>query len=192
MAPGKIIPNDHVKLIQPLEIGTVTAIHVIDGQAVRHGDPLVDLDTKSIDADIAQLQSEESLVEQQQKRLHWLIDHYLDAQQSLPDWHDPVLSGQWLEYQDRLSTLAAQYRQRQAERDAAEQQAEKLSAILPIINQRSINEQTLVDKKLFPRQQHLETEQQRLTTLYDLKTQRSRVLELKHTLSALETERQYC
>ncbi len=31
VASGKIIPNGHVKVIQPLEIGTVTSIHVKEG-----------------------------------------------------------------------------------------------------------------------------------------------------------------
>lgn len=188
VAPGKIIPDGHVKVIQPLEIGAVTAIHVKEGQSVRQGDPLIDLDPSEVDAEITQLSAENILLQQQRKRLHWLIDHTHERQDDQPDWNDPVLSGQWLEFRDRIATLQSEKRQRQAERAAAVQQVQKLAAILPIIERRSANEQILVDKQLFPVQQHLETEQQRLTTLYDLRTQQGRVEELRQTLAAIDDQ----
>jgi hemolysin D len=44
-ATGRIIPSGRTKTIQPLEIGVVRAIHVSEGQAVRTGEPLVELDS---------------------------------------------------------------------------------------------------------------------------------------------------
>src|ERR1700749_3335869 len=41
---GKIVPSGRVKLIQPFETGVVRAIHVHDGQLVKAGDVLVELD----------------------------------------------------------------------------------------------------------------------------------------------------
>jgi hemolysin D len=43
-APGKIIPSGRTKLIQPFETGVVRAIHVRDGQSVKAGDVLIELD----------------------------------------------------------------------------------------------------------------------------------------------------
>ena len=43
-ASGKVVPSGRVKLIQPFEIGVVRAIHVRDGQAVKAGDVLIELD----------------------------------------------------------------------------------------------------------------------------------------------------
>ena len=43
-AAGKIVPNGRTKVIQPFETGVVRAIHVQDGQAVKAGDVLVELD----------------------------------------------------------------------------------------------------------------------------------------------------
>ena len=45
VAQGKIVPNDRSKVIQPLETAVVKAIHVRDGQRVKQGEPLIDLDT---------------------------------------------------------------------------------------------------------------------------------------------------
>src|SRR6266853_1262417 len=43
-APGKIIPSGRSKIIQPFEIGVVRAIHVHDGDVVRAGQVLIELD----------------------------------------------------------------------------------------------------------------------------------------------------
>jgi hemolysin D len=57
VAPGKIVPSDRSKVIQPLETGVITAIHVRDGSRVKQGDPLIDLDTQA-DADHSRIQNE--------------------------------------------------------------------------------------------------------------------------------------
>lgn len=43
-APGKIIPSGRTKIIQPFETGVVRAIRVRDGESVKAGDVLVELD----------------------------------------------------------------------------------------------------------------------------------------------------
>ena len=43
-AQGKVVPSGRVKVIQPLEAGTVTAIHARDGDRVGEGQVLVELD----------------------------------------------------------------------------------------------------------------------------------------------------
>lgn len=50
-AQGKIVPNAGSKLIQPIETAAVKAIHVIDGQAVKAGQVLVELDATVARAD---------------------------------------------------------------------------------------------------------------------------------------------
>lgn len=45
VAQGKIIPGDRSKVMQPLESGVVKAIHVRDGQRVKAGELLIELDT---------------------------------------------------------------------------------------------------------------------------------------------------
>jgi Biotin-lipoyl like len=44
VAPGKIVPSGRTKFIQPFETGVVRAIHVQDGQSVRAGEVLIELD----------------------------------------------------------------------------------------------------------------------------------------------------
>src|ERR1700737_1023863 len=55
---GKIIPTGHTKIVQPFEIGVVRAILVHDGQAVKAGDVLVELDPTMNQADLGHQQSD--------------------------------------------------------------------------------------------------------------------------------------
>jgi len=188
VASGKIIPNGHNKIIQPLGIGAVTAIYVTEGQKVEKGAILIELDASAVNAEITQLTTDYRFTEQQFKRLKWLTAQR-DKQHETPNpWKDPVLRSQWQEYRDRLNTLQSEKNKRQAEYRAAVQQAEKLAAILPIITQRSNNEKILTDKKLFPKQQFLETEQQRLSAFYDLESQKNHVQELQQTLLEIDAQ----
>src|SRR5438046_8312253 len=43
-AQGKIVPGGRIKVVQPFETGVVRAIYVPDGQPVKAGDLLIELD----------------------------------------------------------------------------------------------------------------------------------------------------
>src|SRR5258708_29868715 len=57
-APGKIVPSGRTKVVQPFEIGVVRAIHVRDGQSVKEGEVLIELDPTIGDAERGHLQSD--------------------------------------------------------------------------------------------------------------------------------------
>ena len=58
IAQGKIIPVGDVKVVQAEDKGVVKAIHVKDGQVVKKGDLLLELDTTMTSADVARLKKE--------------------------------------------------------------------------------------------------------------------------------------
>ena len=57
-AQGKIIPSGRIKVLQPFETGVVSAIHVRDGQSVKAGEVLIELDTTTTEAERNRLQSD--------------------------------------------------------------------------------------------------------------------------------------
>ncbi len=61
-ASGKVVPSGRVKLVQPFEIGVVRAIHVHDGQSVKAGEVLIELDSSIIAAERAQKEAERNTV----------------------------------------------------------------------------------------------------------------------------------
>jgi hemolysin D len=79
-APGKIIPSDRIKVVQPFETGVVRAIHIRDGQNVKAGDVLIELDPTMNEAERDHLRSD-------------LITARLDAARlraALSDGSDPL------------------------------------------------------------------------------------------------------
>ena len=57
-ASGKIVPSGKSKIIQPSEVAVVKAIHVYDGQTVKAGELLVELDAQITGADVERLKSD--------------------------------------------------------------------------------------------------------------------------------------
>jgi hemolysin D len=57
VARGKVIPDQRVKVIQPLEQGIVTAIHVNEGQKVTKGELLIELDSTITEADVLNMKN---------------------------------------------------------------------------------------------------------------------------------------
>src|SRR5437588_12713012 len=57
-ASGKIVPGGRTKLIQPFETGVVRAIHVHDGQRVKAGEVLIELDPTMSGAELEHMKSD--------------------------------------------------------------------------------------------------------------------------------------
>ena len=72
VANGKIIPNGEVKLLQAEDKGVVKAIYVKDGQLVKKGDVLIELDTTMTAADLNTVQ-------------HRLVYYQLDRERLLAE-----------------------------------------------------------------------------------------------------------
>jgi hemolysin D len=58
IAPGRIVPSGSTKTIQPFDTGVVRAIHVHDGQNVKAGDVLIELDPTMTEADVEHAKAE--------------------------------------------------------------------------------------------------------------------------------------
>src|SRR5690606_19163378 len=54
VATGKVIPSTRAQIIQPIDTAVVRAIHVTDGQTVKAGDLLVELDATAAGAEDTQ------------------------------------------------------------------------------------------------------------------------------------------
>ncbi|MCP5431419.1 MAG: biotin/lipoyl-binding protein [Chromatiaceae bacterium] len=67
-------PSGHSKTVQPLEIGTVTAIHVADGQRVAAGEVIIELDPTGTRADVERLTKERDTVAREVARCKHLSD----------------------------------------------------------------------------------------------------------------------
>jgi hemolysin D len=71
--PGKIIPSERTKVIQPFETGVVRAIHVRDGESVKAGQVLIELDTTMNEAERNHLRSDLVSAQLDVARLHAVL-----------------------------------------------------------------------------------------------------------------------
>lgn len=190
VARGRIIPSGHSKIVQPLEIGTVTAIHVRDGQPVHAGQVLIELDPAAARADLDRLAQERDTAARDAARYRrladWLAADEPPTAERLAAMDDHLLLRQWREFQDKLDMLQRERARQQAERRSAREQVAKLKAVLPIVERRASSRKGLASQKLLSEQQYLEAEQARLESVHDLRTQRSRVAELDAAIRELD------
>ncbi|MGD1984428.1 MAG: HlyD family type I secretion periplasmic adaptor subunit [Chromatiaceae bacterium] len=189
VAPGTVIASGKSKTIQPLETGQVAAIEVEEGQRVAHGQVLVQLDDTIARAELHRLDAALADAARDIQRfdtlLHWVSSAGAVAE-SKPAVTDMQLRDTWNEHVARVDVLHREKDRLIAEKASAAAQTAKLAAILPIIERRSEDRRRLVDKQLLAENDYLETEQRRLETQHDLRSQRSHVTELDATIAELE------
>lgn len=68
-ARGKVIPDGEIKIIQPLEIGVVKDIHIKEGDFVRRGQTLIDIDTSVTQPQLQSLQANLDYINIERQRL---------------------------------------------------------------------------------------------------------------------------
>ena len=189
VAQGRIIPSGHSKTVQPLEIGTVTVIHVADGQRVAAGEVIIELDPTGTRADVERLTKERDTVAREVARCKhlsdWLQLERPPTEQEMREANDNLLLRQWREFEDRLTILKYEQERQRVEQRSAQRQVDKLDALLPIVTRRANNQKGLAEQKLLPEQQYLETERERLEIYHDLRTQQGRVAELDVAIEEL-------
>src|SRR2546430_15282867 len=86
-ATGKIVPSGRTKVIQPFETGVVRSIRVQDGQAVKAGDVLIELDPTVNAAERDRLQNDLLAEQLNIARLHAAFACSDDA---LADFNPPA------------------------------------------------------------------------------------------------------
>jgi len=198
-APGKIVPSGRVKLIQPFETGVVRAIHIHDGQNVKAGDVLIELDPTMTTAegehikndlvaaqlDIARLRAALSDGDNPQREFH----PPAGASPALVNMQREFLARQIEEHRAKIASLDRQRAQKEAERATTAATIEKLGASSPLIQQRVDIRKYLADKELGSRLTYLETLQQLTENEKDLVVQQSRMQEADAAIAAITESR---
>lgn len=68
-ARGKVIPDGEIKIIQPLETGVVKEIHVKEGDFVKQGQTLIEIDTSTTQPQLQSLQANLDYINTERQRL---------------------------------------------------------------------------------------------------------------------------
>jgi hemolysin D len=204
-AQGKIVPNDRVKTIQPMETATVRAIYVGDGQAVKAGEVLIELDATTADADTDSIAGDLRITEllaarysaflqslnilQQGKSQSPQLQAPTDATAAQADNEQRHLDGEWQELLSKLARLAADKISREAELRAIQATVEKLQHTAPIARQLAEDYQRLQTQKFVASHDYLQREQARIEQEGELATQRQKLQALRASIQEADKQK---
>lgn len=199
-ASGKIIPSDRIKTIQTFETASVKKIYVTDGQAVKAGDVLIELDATATNADANRIDSDLDAARLQV----WRAKSILTALQShmLPKLEKPegisnerfqealsLLKSQYGEYSVKVSRMEAEIARREAELSSAQEMVRKFEKTVPIAQQRAEDFRRLVEQNFVSKHGYMEREQTKIEQEADLAAYRSRVREIEAALREAKDQR---
>jgi hemolysin D len=143
-APGKIVPSGSVKIVQSAGSGVVRAIAVSDGDRVRKGQLLVELDPTLSGADLEQARKGLLSAELDVARNRAIADalagrgvHFVAPEGTAPDVAETqrqLIAAQVGEVEANISSLTAARASSLSEAAAAAAQRRKLEGTVPILD----------------------------------------------------------
>ena len=197
-ARGKIIPTGHTKVIQPFETGVVRAIHVRDGQFVKAGEMLIELDPTMNSAETSHLQSDLIAAQLDVARLRAEVSNgevlaNFNAPEGAPasqvETARNFLLNQTREEEAKLAVLDRQKAEREAQRATIVANVDKLEASLPVMKQRLDIVETLFQHSTGSKASYLEMLQAYVEKQHELEIEKSKINEADAALAAIIEER---
>jgi hemolysin D len=198
-AQGKIIPSGRTKVIQPFEIGVVRAIHVRDGDAVKAGQVLIELNPTINAAEREHLQSDLFAAQLDVARLRAAL---ADSRDPLADFQPPegaspslvaterqYLATQTAEHRAKIAALDRQMAQKEAERATSAATIAKIEAIIPLLQEQVDVRKTLFQHETGSKLIYLQTLQQLVEQQQELAVQKSKLNEAQAAVAAIRETR---
>ena len=189
-ASGRIVADGRNKTVQPFERGVVRSIHVREGQAVKAGDPLVEMDPTTSQAERERIGAALKAARLDAARLEAVL---LDDEAAFrpPDDAGPeaialqqrLLTDTLAGYRALVARLQQQIAQKVGERATTIATCEKLEAALPLIRERVEARRYLVDREVGSRLTLLSERQELSNTERELAVQKSRKAEVEAALA---------
>lgn len=198
VAPGRIIPVDRVKTIQPTELGVVRTIYVRDGQSVNAGQLLIDLDPTTSGADDAQARTGLEAAELDRARSQTILEYLRSSRFSFAppvgtsvaaaSIQRDLVHAKIEEYKSRRGILLQQRREREAELAAARAEEAKLRETLPLLEKQLAARQSLADKGYYSRLRVFEIEEQRIERLRNMDVQRASASKASAAIAGIDNQ----
>ncbi|MTJ82085.1 MAG: HlyD family type I secretion periplasmic adaptor subunit [Telmatospirillum sp.] len=195
-APGRIIPGGKTKVVQPFEGGIINAIHVNEGQAVKAGDLLVELDPTINAAEERRLSGDFLQDRLDVARLDALAVGNINAF-APPDGADPELVSvarrrmdvQSAEHDAKMESFDRLVAQKRAEEAEAAAATDKIKAVLPLLEQQRDIRAELFRRELGSRLLYLQAEQAVVEQQHELLVLRQRRDGALQALASLDRQR---
>jgi hemolysin D len=198
VASGKIVPAGSVKLIQPMEIGVVRAIHVRDGQHVRKGQLLVELDPTVSGAEEAQATQGLLTARVDAARNAALLAHLAGraatftlppgTPTSVADVQRQFIRAEIAAYEAKYAGIMEQRAGARAELTSASAEVAKLEQTLPLVEQQLQARRDLTSRGHFSKLRLLEYEQAKIEHERNIDVQRAAVTRARAAIANLDSQ----
>lgn len=198
VATGKVIPSANVKLIQPIEIGAVRAIHVRNGQHVRKGQLLVELDSTLTTADEAQASRGLLSANIVEARNDALLAYLSGRQQGfvapagtprdVAETQQRFIATSVGEYEAQRASLVQSKAESAAEYAAAEAEVAKLKKTLPLVERQLAARKELAEKGYFSTIKLLEYEQLKVEHIQNIEVQEANAAKARAAMANYDAQ----
>jgi len=198
-ATGKVLPGDGTKVLQPFETGVVRSIRVQDGQAVKVGDVLIELDPTVSAAERDHLRNDLLAERLNITRLRAALADSDDPAAAFmpPAGADPelvatqrqLLLNQVTEHRAKIAALLRQQAQKEAEQATTSATIHKLETIIPVIQSRVDIRKTLVEKELGSKLSYFEVLQLLVEQQEEFNVQNSHLHETEAAIATIRETR---
>ena len=189
VAPGKVVPHGQVKVVQSQYSGVVKAILVKDGQQVKEGEVLVELDRTVSAADLAQMRKQVAYYQLELDRLLAEQDHTLFQPRITPEV-DPkdvtmqmkLYESRTQEIRSRLSQLEAKIGEQRAVQAAAEANRRKYDDLLGVAREREAKMKELLEANAVSYFNYLDYQAKRMELEQNLAAQQAEISRAESSL----------
>jgi hemolysin D len=210
VAPGRIVVSERSKVIQPLERSVVQSVLVRDGESVKTGQPLVELDPTLAVADKTTIEEQLKASQSDVLRSRALLQALGAAGQLTPlpelyqriasqvpaTWSDrekdtvqTQLAAEWTDVGAKLAKLAAEIGRRHAEIATVREMVAKLEATVPMARKREEDFAELAKQGFVASHAGQDRTRERIELERDLATQKARAAEMQAALAESENAR---
>lgn len=198
-AQGRIVPTGRTKTVQPFETGVVRAIRVQDGQHVKAGDVLIEIDPTINQAEHQRLEQELLRARLDAARLKAILG---DSGNPLAAFAPPenvdaaqialqrnMLTNQLEEMRAKLEGLDKQIAQSEGNQGAVVSTIAKLNEAIPLLKKRYVMRQELAEKGYSSKLDALSVKQDLVEHEHEITVQQARLQEATGALAALREQR---
>lgn len=181
-ASGKVTPRGSVKTIQPSDYGVVRAIHVVEGQSVVKGQPLIELDPTVSKAEVEQARQALTTAQIDVARTRALVDYAAgkpavfkapaDAAPDIVELQVALVRAKVREYETSRAALRQEMAQRRGDAGMVAAEVAKLEEQFPLVTDQYNKLESLSKNDYVPKLQVSEVKERMVGMRQDLAIRR--------------------
>jgi hemolysin D len=189
VAPGQLIPNANIKVVQPAVSGVVRRILVQNGERVLAGQLLVELDPTQAGADADKAKANrvdaqltiaraQALLIAQKNKASPKVSLVAGATAAREAEAESLAEGAFQEYRQKVASLQAELQKREAELETTREEIAKLQQTAPLARQQAEDYKNLVKDHFVGSHAYIDKERTAIEQTHELAAQQSRAREI--------------